>query len=312
MRSLLAAICRERGLNLLAQAHHGDPAQTRWDQLRESNVAVFELDADLAATCYDLGIALALGRAVVVIAPPGSKPPFDVDVEPVRISAGDHGARDRLSHALDAVLYGPQRVSHGSSVEQTLRWLTRHYSSSSDFRVTYLLKQITEEDVARDATAARRSVEHLLAAAGPEPAAMIFPSWPMNYPDPNRRMCFHVMPFGPDWAAQMMNVVSRSCQAAKVAYVRGDQVLDPRIVLSIWNSISTATHVVVDMTGLNPNVALELGMARTLGRNILLMTQDTSRAGSFTAIDKVRMHRYSRADERSLQQLGETLKTFLT
>jgi nucleoside 2-deoxyribosyltransferase len=312
MRSVLALICRERGLNLLGDAEHGDPAQTRWDQLRASNVAIFELDASLAATCYDLGMALALGRAVVVIAPPGSKPPFDVDVEPVRIGAGDAAARERLSQALDAVLYGPQRISHGSSVEQTLGWLTRQYSSRSDFRVTYLLKQVKEQDAARDAIAARRSVEHLLGAAVPEAPIMIFPSWPMGYPDPNRRICFHVMPFGPEWAGQMMNAVSRSCEAAKVEYVRGDQVLDPRIILSIWNSICTATHIVVDLTGLNPNVALELGVARTLGRNVLLMTQDTDRDWSFTVIEKVRIHRYAIADQRGLQQLGETLKQFLS
>src|SRR5687767_12835584 len=118
---------------------------------------------------------------------------------------------------------------------------------------------MTAEGAARDATEARRSVEHLLAAAGPKAPVMIFPSWPMSYPDPIRRMCFHVMPFGPEWAGQIMNAVSRSCHAAKVEYVRGDQVLDPRIILSIWNSICTAMHIVVDIIGLNPNVALELG-----------------------------------------------------
>ena len=46
--------------------------------------------------------------------------------------------------------------------------------------------------------------------------------------------------------------------------------LDPDIVRSIWDEICTATYVVCDLTALNPNVTLELGIVHTLGRNVLI------------------------------------------
>ncbi len=66
-----------------------------------------------------------------------------------------------------------------------------------------------------------------------------------------------------------------------VEYIRGDHVLDADIIRSIWDNLCQATHVLVDLTGLNANVALELGIAHTLGRNVLLVSQDGPAQGWF-------------------------------
>jgi hypothetical protein len=77
------------------------------------------------------------------------------------------------------------------------------------------------------------------------------------------------MPFSEAWSDDVRNIVASACEG-KVRYVRGDAVEDERIIRSIWDSICAATHVLVDITGLNDNVLLELGLAHALGRRTLI------------------------------------------
>jgi len=137
----------------------------------------------------------------------------------------------------------------------------------------------------------------VLGAAGDAAPQMIFPAWPASYPDQIEQSLFHVTAFGPPWAGDTMKIAARTCAGAspRVRYIRGDQVLDPDIIRSIWDNLCQATHVLVDLTGLNANVALELGIAHALGRNVLLVTQDGSAKDHFQALAKRRIHGYSLA-----------------
>src|ERR1700737_2232729 len=70
--------------------------------------------------------------------------------------------------------------------------------------------------------------------------------------------------------------IEQMCAKAKpeLAAVRGDVVDEGEIIKSIWEEISRATHVTVYLTGFNPNVCLELGIANALGRNTLLVGRE--------------------------------------
>jgi hypothetical protein len=43
-----------------------------------------------------------------------------------------------------------------------------------------------------------------------------------------------------------------------------------QILDRIWNGIGQASLIVIDLTGVNPNVCLEFGVARVLGRPLLV------------------------------------------
>src|SRR5262249_26790451 len=95
-------------------------------------------------------------------------------------------------------------------------------------------------------------------------------------------------------------------------YVRGDQVMDFDIMRSIWDHLCQASYIIVDLTGLNANVALELGIAHALGRNVLLVTQDAAVAPHFPVIAKLRMHRYSLKGDPGPKPLSDALSMFLS
>jgi hypothetical protein len=46
------------------------------------------------------------------------------------------------------------------------------------------------------------------------------------------------------------------------------------ITWDIWERINRARFLIADLTGQNPNVFYELGIAHALGKDVLLLTQD--------------------------------------
>jgi hypothetical protein len=308
-KRLLAKLCNSRGLSLLADTAAADRVQARWDQLRACNFGVFDLTSEQASVCYDLGVALTLGRPAVITARHGTKLPFDIDVKPVWLVGGNY-RREVLSKALDQAMYGLQRTREGTSVATTVEYLRHSFARSTDFRVAHIVKSI-DGDIARDPVAARRRVEDVIGTFGANTPLVIFPPWPVSYPSFTQRRCFHVTPFGPTWATITTEIIEGECRAAGVEYIRGDRALEPEIIRSIWDNICTATHITVDLTGLNPNVALELGMARTLGRNILLLTQDQDPERYFPAISKLRIQRYACGSDAGLELLRKATSDFL-
>jgi hypothetical protein len=118
-----------------------------------------------------------------------------------------------------------------------------------------------------------------------------------------------VTAFGPTWANSTRRIVEEAC-GPQIEYIRGDGVLAPDILRSIWDEICSATHIVVDLTGLNANVTLELGIAHTLGRNVLLISQDPQVERYFRAIAKQRIHPYTLGAPASSPLLQATLKRF--
>jgi hypothetical protein len=139
---------------------------------------------------------------------------------------------------------------------------------------------------------------------------LIQPLWPPAYPHAADLRLFHVMPFRPQWAHDVTNIVRYTCKDAGVQYIRGDEVDEPNVIRSIWDEIARSTHVLVDLTGFNANVALELGIAHTLGRKTLMVGQGNTVDHLFPSIRKMRVYNY---DVKQLEQtIGSAVKTFLS
>jgi hypothetical protein len=100
---------------------------------------------------------------------------------------------------------------------------------------------------------------------------------PRHPADPRRASCFIVMPFSQEWSADVHQILARACNAAGVRPVRGDDLFTPTDILEdIWQSINTADFVIADITGRNPNVLYELGIAHTLAKPVLILSQEAA------------------------------------
>jgi hypothetical protein len=98
---------------------------------------------------------------------------------------------------------------------------------------------------------------------------------PKEHIAPRKASCFIVMPFSQEWSAEVHRILARACEAAAVRPVRGDDLFTPTDILEdIWQSINAADFVIADITGRNPNVLYELGIAHTLAKPVLILSRD--------------------------------------
>lgn len=89
--------------------------------------------------------------------------------------------------------------------------------------------------------------------------------------------CFIVMPFSFEWSDDVHRTLSGACKAMAVQPVRGDDVFTPTdILVDIWYSLNGADFVIADITGRNPNVLYELGIAHTLAKPVLIISRNAA------------------------------------
>ncbi len=95
--------------------------------------------------------------------------------------------------------------------------------------------------------------------------------------EPERSTCFVVMPFGEPFDSYYRQIISPAIVSNKLVVVRGDDINHPGPIMEqIWNEISVSRLCVAELTGHNPNVMYELGLAHALGKPVVQIAQNAT------------------------------------
>lgn len=314
VQQVVLQACEQRLLNAVGAAAPGvDPATALWRGLQAASLAVLDLSAADPQTYYQLGLAYALGTELLLLARQGTPLPFDV-AQAVLHYADEADLAAQLPAALDAALYGVQTLGLSALMHPTLQRCQAQATRAVGAAHSEVLLQQLQAQVMSPLDFAA-ALEQFLAQLGNSRLVLLHPRWPAHYPDagdPQARRCFVVMPFAQalaDTQAQY-RAIAADLSAAGVQVVRGDEALGQDIVASIWEETARASHVLVDLTGYNPNVCLELGMADAMGRDTLLIGRAGCELQRFAAIDKRRIHGYG-SDEASRAAVREQVRAFV-
>ena len=122
--------------------------------------------------------------------------------------------------------------------------------------------------------------------------------------------CFIVMPFGQEWSVDVHRILAAACEAAGVRPVRGDDLFTPTDFLEdIWQSINAADFVISDISGRNPNVLYELGIAHTLAKPVLILSREAADIPVDLATRRVILYGRSEKDWREdlAQKISEAV-----
>lgn len=91
----------------------------------------------------------------------------------------------------------------------------------------------------------------------------------------NSNSVFVIMPFTQKWSNDIWEqVLKPAVLEIGMAPIRADDLYGQNIMEDVWQSILKAAIIICDTTGRNPNVFYELGIAHTLGKKVLLLTQN--------------------------------------
>lgn len=86
--------------------------------------------------------------------------------------------------------------------------------------------------------------------------------------------CFLLMPYGQPWSNDINILIRDILDKKGLGTLRGDDMKTPDVIEDIWRGINESKVIIADCTGMNPNVLYELGIAHTIGKDVILLTQD--------------------------------------
>jgi len=159
-----------------------------------------------------------------------------------------------------------------------------------------------------------RSVSAFQMANGISAFSPIF--GPNKYPV-QENLIFVLMPFQETLDKVYKSTVKPAVEDdLKLVCRRADEIKGNNPIMNdIWKSICEARIVIADLTGFNPNVMYELGIAHTLGKPSLLMYQDKDTSAKFP-FDLAHIRRVNYEDSaaggvRLRADIVSTLKTML-
>ncbi len=295
-RRVLERVADALGVEVSALVQPGvDPAQACWKDVQRASIAVFDLSERDPQVFYQLGQAYALGTNVLLLCREGVTVPFDV-AQRIVVYRDEADLEEALPAALDTALYGSQTSSGSDSAPATLEACRRLAAGASGAPVGGLMGVVLGQmqDALDDPVAFHAALEQFLGQHGDSSVHLLQPRWPPRYADPHRPCCFVVMPFDPRLAATQAVYRYLDARLTKTGLevVRGDVAEGQDIIESIWEETARADQVIVDLTGFNLNVCLELGMADTLGRPTVLIGEKGTEQSLFPAIAKRRCHTY--------------------
>lgn len=309
LRMKLEKICANNKLQLIYPPVNKEYSKARWEQLLGCDIAIFSLELNnkinTAQCCYEIGITRTLGKEIIILASLNEKIPFDIDIMP--ISYNEANIENTLSDAIDKSMLSSSKMEVGQNLNNTLHYVDNFYAPFNDkLEVKIVLQQI--EKAEGDSIQVKNRLENLFNYIDTVPPMLVYPAWQPVYPANQEKRCFHVMPFSESWSNRITKQTRIICANEGVKYIRGDEVTDPNIIHSIWTEICKASHVLVDITNLNPNVFLELGIAHCIGKKVNILCQEQGINDLFPMIQKNRITFYSLTNKE--KDITSTLMKF--
>jgi len=94
------------------------------------------------------------------------------------------------------------------------------------------------------------------------------------YKNKKEAFCFTIMPYGDWFDIYYSNVYVPAIKEAGLMSKRADDLYRPSsIVHDIWQYTKECEIVLADLTGKNPNVLYELGLAHAIGKPVVLIVE---------------------------------------
>lgn len=92
--------------------------------------------------------------------------------------------------------------------------------------------------------------------------------------NPQQPLCFVIMPFHDPFNEYYAEIILPSGEKAGFMVQRADDIMGPGVFMQdIANRMKDASVIVAELTGRNPNVFYELGLAHAWGKPVIMLTQ---------------------------------------
>jgi hypothetical protein len=149
-----------------------------------------------------------------------------------------------------------------------------NFESIEQLIVMYLNEQAYSDSESREKTS-KNLIQRDLSIHNSNDLLTIKPLFKPRVSRIDKKLCFVLMPFVEEWSHSVYNnLIRKNVEGLKLRCLRADDLTGTNIVDDIWSYINQAGIIIADVTGPNPNVMYELGIAHTIGKPTILITQN--------------------------------------
>ena len=294
---------------------------------------------------YELGVRHALRNGTILVALDGTKLPFDVgDLRSVfykdRVGAEKDAVPEiqRLIRGLteaespdDSPVFAVLPTLQAPHTRDLLEAQAKASSAAADAAELRVKLGLAEEANLRlresfttfertintvldhlkpkDREAATEAVDRAVKARSDQPRPT-----PRQLPgvEENPTQVFVLMPFRSE-LEPIYQIIRDAAERTGLRVMRADEMVAPgQITAQISDAIARSGLIVADITSQNPNVLFEIGMATSLGKNILIISQDRERIPFDIAHQRVIFYENSIRGAKELrEQLTLAMKQFV-
>lgn len=87
--------------------------------------------------------------------------------------------------------------------------------------------------------------------------------------------CFVIMPFSSTFESEYNDIIRKAVEEAGLVCVRADELYSkPAVMADIWKSLRAARIIIAELSGKNPNVFYEVGLAHAIGKPVIIITRN--------------------------------------
>jgi hypothetical protein len=98
--------------------------------------------------------------------------------------------------------------------------------------------------------------------------------FPLRSFDVDEKLCFVLMPFTKPFKLLYTKVIKPVVTKCGLKCRKADDIFGPKPIMhDVWRHINMARIIIADLTGRNTNVFYEVGIAHTLAKRVILLTQ---------------------------------------
>jgi len=124
--------------------------------------------------------------------------------------------------------------------------------------------------------------------------------------DSDKKLCFVLMPFRPNFERLYKDHIKPTIEKVGYEVIKANDLFTTSpIIEDIWEQINKSSLVVADVTGKNANVFYELGLAHTVGKDTIIITQNDDDVPF--DLKHLRYFKYN-DNEQGWKNLGECLE----
>lgn len=110
-------------------------------------------------------------------------------------------------------------------------------------------------------------------ASEPKKSQAFQPIFESKPSDHNPRLCMLIQPSNPAPALGMQTEIQRALEAAGLEVEESESIFGYLVMEKLWQKLNAANIVIADVSGKTAEVFYGLGIAHTLGREVILLTQ---------------------------------------